>query len=148
MKNTTEESKVKILIAECDDRETVWATKLRDGRYQLENLLFSVYGYALSDIVDTFPCQDGEMPQVKAAWKRSKHSAYRVFLADHFSTLEQTKYWVALSDLGCTFERATRGLYAIDAPNTSDIHEVYRNLELGESTSEWSFEEVFCGHDV
>jgi hypothetical protein len=148
LKYATDASKVKILFAQGGDRETVWATKIGDERYQLENLLFTNYGFALGDIVETLHVDGEQLPHVKRAWKRSKHSAYRVFLADQFTTIEQTKYWSALSTLGCTFERATRGLFAIDVPSSSDIHEVYRYLELGESISEWSFEEVFCGRDV
>ena len=49
-----------------------------------------------------------------------------------------------LEGLGCTFEKATARLYAVDVPKESDIDAVYRALEQGEEAGAWEFEEGHC----
>jgi len=71
------------------------------------------------------------------------HSTYRLFLAVG-TMLESTTFndhWKPLSDIGCTFERATDRLIGIDIPASADIHQAYSILAQGESDGVWDFEE-------
>lgn len=58
------------------------------------------------------------------------------------------KAWDKLQSLGCTYERATDRLIAIDVPPETDIYEAYAVLELGENDKVWGFEEAQCGHTL
>lgn len=138
---------VKLRIVDDEVVETVWAQPLANDTYRLRNLLFFVYGYAFDDVVRAEQTS-GEFPTVTSIVTRSGHSAYRVFLCDSATNIEDVPSWLALEEIGCTFERASENLYAIDVPPESDVYRVYVDLEHGESSKFWSFEEVFCGHVI
>lgn len=55
-------------------------------------------------------------------------------------------YWLPLENAGCTYERATGRLLAIDVPPLTEIHLAYGLLEAGEQAGVWSFQEGHCGH--
>lgn len=137
----------KVRIIDAETIETVWASRLDDDCYRLESLLFFVYGYALGDIVSVTETEE-QSPVVRGVVRRSGHSCYRVFLSGNLSSVEQTNTWPALTRLGCTYERATERLFAIDVPAETNIHSAYQLLNTGEKQGEWSFEEVYCGHNV
>ncbi len=54
--------------------------------------------------------------------------------------------WAPLEALGCTLERATGRLFAVDVPPAADIHEVYDGLAKGAAAGVWDFEEAHVGH--
>lgn len=138
---------VKIRILDGELSETVWASKLDDGCFRLENPLFVVYGYALGDVVDVSEAKAGDaIPIVHRVVRRSGHSSYRIFLDENANSIENAPMWGALNSLGCTYERGTKRLFAVDVPATTSIYEAHGALESGEVAGEWSFEEVFCGH--
>jgi hypothetical protein len=55
-------------------------------------------------------------------------------------------YWQRLEELGCTYERGTARLFAVDVPSTADIHKAYELLDAGEKAGVWGFQEAHCGH--
>jgi len=120
--------------------EPVWAMKEGDY-YEIWNVPFFAYGLACYDIIATK--QVGIQLFFDKKIKNSGHSTYRVFLQENG---DFEFYWDILDRLKCTYERATKSLYAIDVPPDADIHEVYRILEMGEQRGAWEFEEGFCGH--
>jgi len=79
---------------------------------------------------------------------RGGHSTYRIFLPEHISEHQFAKDWVPLHELGCTYERATRRLIAIDVPPDADVYAVYEALDRGEMDRLWKFEEGHCGHPL
>ncbi|MBK9563899.1 MAG: DUF4265 domain-containing protein [Saprospiraceae bacterium] len=74
----------------------------------------------------------------------SGNSTYRIFTNNDIDSFDF--FWKILEDFGCTFEKATENLYAVNVPSTSDIFKVYEVFELGEKRNIWEFEEGFCGH--
>lgn len=56
--------------------------------------------------------------------------------------------WKPVEALGCTYERATKRLLAIEVPPTADIYAVYKLLEAGARAGVWSFQEGHCGHPL
>ena len=145
MTESTTREMVKLRIADGESTETVWAVPLTENTFVLRNLPFFVYGYAFDDVVYAEKASD-EFPTAVRVVTRSGHSTYRVFLTGATTSIEDVPNWQALREIGCTFERGTENLYAVDIPPTSDIHQAYAALELGESSGFWRFEEGFCGH--
>jgi hypothetical protein len=128
--------------------ETVWAESLGDSRFRIRSVPFFACGLSVEDVVST-QVRDG-VHLVTGVIVHGGHSTYRVFLgagiAPDDSVFEER--WEFLRSLGCTYERATERLFAVDVPPEADIHVVYRVLEAGETTGVWSFEEGHCGHPI
>jgi len=78
------------------------------------------------------------------------HSTYRIFLLgdNGLDSAGFHEHWAPLERLGCSFERATAHLFAVDVPPEADIHRVYELLETGEMARVWDFEEGHCGHSL
>ncbi len=79
----------------------------------------------------------------------SGHSTYQLFVSGGIDASAHFRsYAERLLGLGCTFERATAQLAAVDVPPEANIHEVYGLLEAGEQAGVWDFQEGHCGHPV
>ena len=108
----------------------------------IRNIPFFAKGLALDDLILV------EEIDNKLVYKKtvnySGNSTYRVFTN---SDLEGFDFlWKILEGFGCTYERGTKNLYAINVPPSCDIFKVYEILELGEKRKIWEFDEGFCGH--
>jgi Domain of unknown function (DUF4265) len=124
--------------------ESLWAERLGANLYRLRNVPFYLRGVSEQDIVRAEE-NDGRLV-VTGIVDRGGHSTYRIFLPEQTSEEQFLKDWVALHELGCTYERATRRLIAIDVPPNADVYAVYEALESGEMDQLWKFEEGHCGH--
>jgi uncharacterized protein DUF4265 len=123
--------------------EQLWAEREAGGRYRLANVPFYACGYSFDDIVIV---QEEEVPRVVSLYKPSGHSTYRLFVAEELAGEGEGFHdaWAPLRALGCTYERATKRLIGVDVPPSSDIAMVYRELEGGERSGAWDFEEGAC----
>jgi hypothetical protein len=128
--------------------ESLWAAKIADGEYRLDNSPFYVCGYSYRDVVSAI--QKEEKLVVQGIFLRGGHSTYRVFLAVGVSinSPEFETYWQRLERLGCSYEGAGDRLFSIDVPSSADISTVYHILEEGEEAGVWEFEEGHCGHPI
>tara|TARA_X000001388_G_C2176201_1_gene101750 strand:- start:105 stop:566 length:462 start_codon:yes stop_codon:yes gene_type:complete len=127
--------------------ESVWATNLGSGVYQLENSPFFAKGISFKDTVMT--SQVAGRIQVIGLGSESGHSTYRILVSqDKHDPLLFAKFWEPLERLGCSYEHGDFGyqLYAVDVPETADIEIAYACLERGEQNGAWDFEEGHCGH--
>ena len=126
--------------------ESLWAERIAEGKYRLDNSPFYVYGYSHEDVVAVIE-EDGSLV-VKGLIARGGHSTYRVYLAEELTVDSQEfeAYWCRLESLGCTYEGANQRMLAIDVPPAASIFAVYRILEEGEAARVWEFEEGHCGH--
>jgi hypothetical protein len=127
--------------------ESVWAEPVGEGRYRVRNVPFYVHGISLGDII-TARQVEGEGLLFTGVLLRGGHSTYRIFLEENVNGETFAKYWDPLQVLGCTYERATKRLLAIDVPPNADIYVVYELLEVGERAGVWSFQEGHCGHPL
>jgi hypothetical protein len=125
--------------------ETVWAEKVDSGIYRLRSVPFFARDLSFGDVVKT-RIRDGK-ETVYGVALRSGHSTYRAFVKSptEIGSSDFNREWLPLQHLGCTFERATEHLIAIDVPGSSDINAVYRLLEAGETAGVWEFEEGHFG---
>lgn len=126
--------------------ESVWVEKVGKDRYRIMNVPFYAYGLSIEDVIVTKDYRGTHA--VLTVVERSGHSTYRLFLAEGVGIDSQVfrENWILLQNLGCTYERATRSLLAVDVPPLAEIHEVYQLLEHGVAAGVWDFEEGHCGH--
>ena len=126
--------------------ESLWAEPLGANVYRVRNIPFYLYGFSQDDVVRAEE-SDGRLV-VTGIVDRGGHSTYRIFLPEKTSEERFSKDWLRLGELGCTYERATRRLVAIDVPPHADVYAVYEALENGERDQIWEFEEGHCGHPL
>ena len=124
--------------------ESLWAESLGNDRYRLRNVPIYVYGYSERDVVAA-SMQDDRL-LVSGVLSRGGHSTFRLFLRKETTEPKFLEQWEPLSNLGCTFKRATRRCLGVDVPPEADVSEVWRALDHGEAEGHWSFEEGHCGH--
>jgi hypothetical protein len=141
-------TKVSFLLEKADwhdyARETLWAEPVGGDKFRLCNVPFYAYGVSYSDTVLAPPTDEGRM--VQGVSERGGHSTYRIFVSNTETLVHFPEYWAPLEAIGCTFERATERLFAIDVPPEADIYRVYDALTKGEAAGVWDFEEAHVGH--
>jgi hypothetical protein len=125
-------------------RETLWAEPLGGDRFQLRNVPFYAYGVSYGDTVLAPPTGEGRI--VQGVPERGGHSTYRIFVSNTEALKQFPEYWAPLEALGCTLERATERLFAVDVPPEVDIYRTYDALKKGEAAGVWDFEEAYVGH--
>jgi Domain of unknown function (DUF4265)/HNH endonuclease len=124
--------------------ESLWAEPAGIGQCRLKNLPFYAYGASYDDLVRTV--QDGDQQMVSGVVEHAGHSTYRVFVSNTDALKDFAEYWIPLEQLGCTLERATARLFAVDVPPTADIHSTYDAMAKGHSAAVWDFEEAHLAH--
>ena len=149
------ENMVKIVI-ETDEgawhgktAERLWASRVRDNLYQLENSPLYVYGLSYKDVV-VARAFDKNQVLFESVAERGGHSTYRVVLEKLDTKAEFQTYWSPIEKIGCTYEssRDPENVFAIDVPPNVDADMVYSLLEEGENAGVWEFEEGYCGHPL
>ena len=123
--------------------ETMWAAVVADNIYSLRNVPFYVRGVSFADsvIAETI----GRKKLYRRVYERGGHSTYRIFLVNENSEHEFESAWQPLGAIGCTYERATDYLVAVDVPPETNIYEAYSIFEQGLEAGAWDFEEGHCG---
>lgn len=124
--------------------ESVWARPVSDGLYRIRNAPFYAMGVSNEDIVRA-SLREGDL-FFQGVERRGCHSTYRFFTMDGIGDEQWIPYWQPLEELGCTYERGTARLFAVDVPPTADIYKAYELLEAGEKAGVWGFQEAHCGH--
>jgi hypothetical protein len=126
--------------------ERLWARPLGGNRFQIQNVPFYAYGISYDDEVHATTVGDDNI--LEAVVKRGGHSTYRIFVTNGEELRRFQEFWQPLERAGCTVERATERLFAVDVPPESDIYTVYDMLQAGENASIWGFEEAHVGHPL
>ena len=125
-------------------RETLWAEPVGGHMFRLRNVPFYAYGVSYDDTVLAPETDEGHV--VQGVSERGGHSTYRIFVSNTEILEGFPESWTPLEALGCTLERATARLFAVDVPPEADIHEIYDGLKKGETAGVWDFEEAHVGH--
>ena len=94
--------------------ESLWAEPFGGDRYRLRNVPFYLYGFSEQDIVKAEE-KEGRLVVVGVV-ERGGHSTYRIFLPDHTTEDPFAEDWLALGELGCTYERASRRFFGNRCP--------------------------------
>jgi hypothetical protein len=122
--------------------ERLWADDIGDGRYRVRNSPFFAFGISTEDIIFAIK-KDGQL-YFEGVSIRGGHSTYRLRLKHHKRDNLFERHWLALQDMGCTYEEGV--VLVVDVPPQADIDAVYKALESGEAAGVWEFEEGHCGH--
>jgi len=126
--------------------ERLWAEALGHDRYRLRNSPFYAYGVSFEDIVKARRDEVGQLV-FETVVIRGGRSTYRLFAQTELDSESSRSSWQKLEALGCRYESNGR-LISVDVPATTDIYEVYAQLEQGVRDRAWDFEEAHCGHEV
>lgn len=142
--------KIVILLPRADwhnhGRESLWAEPIGEDLFRIKNVPFYAEGYAYDDIVHAPRVKDELI--VDHIVQRSGHSTYLLFLNEDPVGNSWVHCWEPLQELGCSYERATNRLFAVDVPPATDIYQAYKLFEIGKDSGIWDFQENYCGHSV
>jgi hypothetical protein len=128
--------------------ETMWAEPVAGrspGVFQIRNYPFYVRGISFLDLVVATPTKYKIAYNFGAVLERSGHSTFMILMEPDDSRVRF--YWGLLERIGCSYESATedlsigvRTLYSVDVPPTTDLAEVFRILDKGETDGVWVYQ--------
>ena len=119
-----------------DMTETLWASSVGGGRYQVENSPFLAYDVSYLDIVEAKAGEDGRLMATRVV-NRGGHSTYRVMVRKQE---EADGLLRRLNNLGATYESSSNQLIAFDVPANAQHAEIVQVLKKGEEDAVWEYE--------
>lgn len=124
--------------------EGMWAVRLDEGRFRLDNIPFFVFGVSCFDIFSALRQEDGRL-KFHRVLKAGGHSTLRIILEDIL--IDQRPDWERFQELrevfrglGCSSE-ITPGMMSIDVPPEVSLTKVRAILDDGETKNFWGYEE-------
>ncbi|HYC44885.1 MAG TPA: DUF4265 domain-containing protein [Burkholderiales bacterium] len=125
--------------------ETLWASRLPDGTFEIENTPFYVRGVSFKDAVEAEIADEGPHRFRKLA-RTAGHTTVRVVLMD---PAQMERLTITLEHLGATWESMqSAGLLALDVPPEATYTPIFEFLKSGFDEGTWDFEEAAIRHDV
>ena len=121
--------------------EGLWANEVIRGKYRVENTPFFVKGISYQDIISARV--EGDELVFSRKLISAGHSTYRLILTEEAKPNIFQKYWMPLSDIGCTYESGNFGytMIAVDVPNKMILQKTFDLLVNGQENKAWDFEE-------
>lgn len=125
--------------------ETVWAKKVSENEYEIDNIPFYVRGISSGDIVSA-KNEGGELLYEKLLTP-SDNSTLRVIVMDK-NYKEETesnlrKYFI---ELGCEIEGNQPGMFAVGVPASINLEPLISYLAECEKKGLWGYEEAALRH--
>jgi Domain of unknown function (DUF4265) len=104
----------------CDPRwpniETLWATRIEEDLYQLDNSPFFAYGVSWQDVIEAKSGEDHVLEYVRCI-KKSGNRTVRIIFQDRRSTDSGAEEVLReLRHLGCSFEGMQPRLISVNVP--------------------------------
>ncbi len=152
MQETSDEPMVKLFVElepadwHNNSTESLWAMPLGGDLYRVRNIPFYAMGLSHDDVVRASLRNDELF--VEQVERHAGHSTYRLFTMEGITDEQWQPFWQHLEEIGCTYERATQRLFAVDVPPDTDIHKAYELLDSGEKAGVWGFQEAHCEHPL
>ena len=116
--------------------ETLWATKLSDNTYKLDNSPFYAYNVSWEDIIEAASEGVDSFPVFKRVIKKSGNKTVRIIFDSPLAERNPLdKRMEKLTKLGCTFEGANPKYIALNIPPNVELNKVKKILI--ESKVEW-----------
>lgn len=120
--------------------ESIWAKRLNENEYVVDNIPFYIKNIALNDIVSVEHSQEGLY--FESLVRASGDSVIRILVIDE-GQIE--KIGLELEKFGCTWE-SFKSLIAVDIPLGVDYGGVVLPyLKEGEDRGEWEYQEACLG---
>lgn len=123
--------------------ETLWAVRVGDGLFQIDNIPFFVHDIAVNDIVSATP-EEGVF-RYKEVVQPSGHGTIRLIVSEK-SDVQAVRD--LFRQLGCSSELShLPHLIAVDVPPSVSLQELKKVLDAGQEQDRWGYEEA-CLHQV
>ncbi len=123
--------------------ESVWATKVNENKYKIDNIPFYIQGLSLNDIIEVNEV-DGEL-NFEEIIEASLNSVIRIIIINEGKKDELRSN---LKSMGCESELDNFGvLIAVDVPPDVSFNKVADYLQKGEDSGFWEYEEASIRHD-
>ena len=129
--------------------ETLWACRLGNDQYRLDNSPFYAYSVSWNDIVLAPHSQDEGLPTYTRTVRKSGHRTVRIMFDEPAEPGSESD--LVLQDLialGCTYEGAYGTLISVDVPPNAKLDDVRDYLVRRGVTWEHAdptYEEIFGG---
>jgi hypothetical protein len=127
------------------DVETLWAIRVGENLYRLDNSPFFIYGVSWQDVVEAQPEEDGFLFFVRVV-EKSGHCTLRVMFNDFSAEDAEAEPILAdIKNLGCSYEGDVNVL-VIDVPpevNLETVTDYLINSELEWEYANPTYEELF-----
>ena len=108
--------------------ETLWAIKIGDNLYELDNSPFFAYNVSWKDVIEALPGSDGRL-EFKKVVKKSGHKTIRVIFDPPVNQSAASKKILDdMVEMGCSFEGANPAYIAVDIPPAVDLLKVREYL--------------------
>lgn len=121
--------------------ETVWAKKISENEYEIDNIPFYVRGISTGDIVSVTN-EDGELVYERLITP-SDTSTLRVIIMDknnkEKTELNLRKYFIKS---GCAIEGINPVMFAVEVPRSVNLKPIVEYLAEGEKNGLWGYEEA------
>lgn len=138
-RSLADEGFVKVVMSSPDGTvETLWAVRVGEGRFRLDNSPWFAYGVSLGDIVEGVDYAPGIYELVKVV-EPSGNRTIRVILAadSRVGTPPGTQFVADINELGCDIENMNGLMVSIIIPPEVDLATVARYLVT--SGHEWEY---------
>lgn len=127
--------------------KTLWATKVGEDRYQIDNSPFYAYGVSWQDIVSAPFDQNEDFPTFQKIVSKSGHRTVRVIFDPPVEDGNASDQLLqGLVSRGCTYEGANRGYMSIDVPPSVELQTIRQYLIDNDATWEHAdptYDELF-----
>ena len=119
--------------------ESMWAVKVGENEYKIDNIPFYVRGISVGDIVSTK--EEDKVLYYNKLLKDSGNCTIRVFIQNE--NVKETEGFLRtfLKEKGAEIEGLNEGFFAIDISPSVDLEIIMDHLREGEKRGEWAFEE-------
>jgi hypothetical protein len=127
--NLPEGDYVKVRLTDAGMVETLWAARVADGRFRLDNAPWFAYGVSIGDIVEATELVPGMFDFVRVVEPSGARTIRLHLAADADSSTPTGKQLLdGLLGLGCSYEGANRRFIAVTIPPPIDLAAIQRYL--------------------
>jgi|SRR6476619_4991884 len=134
---TNEQVKVK-LTDDHGNVETLWAHPLGNDLYRLDNYPWYAYRVSCGDIIEARPSEPGDFRELVRVVEKSGNRTLRLSLTPPADKASESQAILdRLRELGCEYEGANPGYFAINLPPPVNLH-VVRDF-LTSTGQQWEY---------
>jgi hypothetical protein len=125
------------------DYERLWARRLDDGSFEIDNIPFFVRGISAGDVVAAQQ-ENGEEVVFSELLSASGSSTLRIIVFDESHVADVRR---RLQELGCSTELNVSKMLAVDVPAQVDLQAVRSWLMEQQSSGALEFEDACIRHE-
>jgi hypothetical protein len=104
--------------------EAVWAVRLGNDQFRIQNSLFLAYGVSYLDIVEALDAPGKQYPIVSRVIQKSGHRTIRAHVASGLDSPKGKDLRTDLGALGCGYEGSQNVVLSINVPPDKTLDDV------------------------